>query len=85
MKEFETLQSFLDTTRHFYEKNPHVSNILRSNNIKFVSCMSRLLQAMESNDDFEMEKIRKQVKGDKTIANGIWIMEKIDEIKKGAK
>ncbi|MCC6866793.1 MAG: hypothetical protein IT280_11620 [Ignavibacteria bacterium] len=85
MKEFETLQSFLDTTRHFYEKNSHVSNILRSNNIKFVSCMSRLLKAMGSNDDFEMEKIRKLVKSDKTIANGIWITEKIDEIQKGAK
>src|SRR4030095_2621030 len=37
MKEFETLLSYLETTRHFYEKNPHVSNTLRSNNIKFVS------------------------------------------------
>jgi hypothetical protein len=85
MKEFETLLSYLETTRHFYEKNPHVSNTLRSNNIKFISCMSRLLSAIESNDDFELEKIRKLVKSDSTIANGLWIAEKIEEIKKGAK
>lgn len=84
MKEFETLLSYLETTRHFYEKNPHVSNTLRSNNIKFISCMSRLLSAIESNDDFELEKIRKLVKSDNTIANGQWIAEKIEKIKKGA-
>jgi hypothetical protein len=84
MKEFETLLSFLETTRHFYEKNPYVSDTLRSNNIKFVNCMSRILSAMESSDDFELEQIRKFVKNDKTVANGEWIAEKIGEIEKGA-
>jgi hypothetical protein len=83
MGEFETLRSFLDTAKYFYEKNPHISNTLRSNNIKFVSCMSRLLAAMESNDEFELEKIKKIAKEDKTMANGEWISEKIEEIKKG--
>ncbi len=84
MKEFETLLSYLETTRHFYEKNPYVSNVLRSNNIKFISCMSRLLSAIESNDDFEMDRIWKFVKGDKSVANGLWIAEKIEEMQKGA-
>ena len=79
MKEFETLLSFLDTTRHFYEKNPYVSNTLRSNNIKFISCMSRILSAMESKDDFELEKIRKLVQEDKTVANRDWLLDKINE------
>jgi hypothetical protein len=45
--------------------------------------MSRLLAAMESNDEFELEKIKKIAKEDKTMANGEWISEKIEEIKKG--
>lgn len=85
MKEFETLRSYLETAKHFYEKNPHVSNVLRGNNIKFIGCMNRLLSAIESNDDFEMEKILKFIKNDNTVANGLWIAEKIEEIKKGAK
>lgn len=80
MKEFETLISYLDSTKHFYEKNPYVSNTLRSNNLKFVGCMNRLLAAMESKDDFELEKIKKQVMEDKTIANRDWMADKIDEI-----
>lgn len=80
MKEFETLRNYLDTARHFYEKNPHVSNTLRNNNIKFVNCMSRMLGAMESNDGFELEKIRKFAKEDKTMANKEWIVDRIDEI-----
>jgi hypothetical protein len=80
MKEFETLRNYLDTARHFYEKNPHISNTLRNNNIKFVSCMSRFLAAMDSHDDFELEKIKKFALEDKTMANKEWIAEKIDEV-----
>lgn len=79
MKEIETLRSYFETTRHFYEKNPYVSNTLRSNNIKFISCMSRLLSAMESKDEFELEKLKKNLTEDQTIANNIWMIEKIDE------
>ena len=83
MNEFETLLSFLETTRVFYEKNRYVSNTLRNNNIKFVSCMSRILSARESKDDFELQKIRKFVNEDKTVANKDWMLQKIDEIKLG--
>lgn len=81
IKEFETLRSYLDTAKHFYEKNPHVSNTLRNNNIKFVNCMNRLLEAIESNDSFELEKIKVLAGEDKTMANKDWIVEKIEELK----
>ncbi len=81
MREFETLRSFLDTAKHFYEKNPHISDTLRGNNIKFVNCVSRLIGAMESMDLFELEKIKDLAREDITMANKEWIIEKIEEIK----
>lgn len=84
MKEFETLRSFLDTAKHFYEKNPHISNTLRANNIKFVNCMNKLVEANETGNIYEIEKIIKSARDDKNMANKEWIIEKAEEIKKGA-
>jgi len=84
LNDIELLIYNIDSARNFFNTNKTVPDNLRGNYIKFLNCLNRLVALKENYDEFELEKLRKTVEADKSISLDEWLIEKIDEIKKGA-
>ncbi|RPI18960.1 MAG: hypothetical protein EHM58_03635 [Ignavibacteriae bacterium] len=80
LNEIETLLNYIDSTKHFFNKNISIGSQLKENYIRFTGYLYKLVMAKENNDEFEIDKLLKTVRNDLAIPNGEWLLEKIEEV-----
>ncbi|HEY3251005.1 MAG TPA: hypothetical protein VGK25_07790, partial [Ignavibacteria bacterium] len=78
--EIPTLLYHIDSAKQFVSKNSSLGKSTRINFNIFLNFMSRFLQLSENNNKYELEMLKKEILQDKSAINGIWLVEKIDEI-----
>ena len=81
LNETEAVLSQIDSTKHFVNKNPSFTSKTKTNYIKSLNLLNRLITANYNNDADEIEFIRKAVEEDSEIILGKWLLEKIEELK----
>lgn len=69
----------LDSYRHFLSKNKSVQKQNKSQSEAFCNHVGKLFKFRESNDIYEIENFRKEIKADRNI-HKFWILDKIKEI-----
>ncbi len=84
LREFEQLFYQIDSAKHFINGSNLLSKYTKTNFLRFLNILTKLVNAMEDNDDTGIEQIRQKLKSDPELTFGDWLTEKIDEIKKGA-
>lgn len=83
--EYEIFLYHIDSMKHFLNKNKFLGEYFKKTYLKSLNCLTRLLHAREKNDSIEAELLEKTIRSDSQIQMGEWMLEKIEEIKKGKK
>ena len=83
--EFEIFLNQIDSMKHFLNKNKMLGDYFKRTYSKTLNYLTKLLQVREKNDYIEAEMLENTIKGEKQIQMSEWMLEKIAEIRKGAK
>jgi hypothetical protein len=81
LNEIETVITQIDSAKHFLSNNVSFTNKTKSNYIKSLNLLNRLINAKVNNDSREIEIILKAVEEDRELALGRWLKEKIEALK----
>lgn len=74
----------IENAKKFVQNSQSLGKLTRVNFNRFLDYLKKLLAAMEKNDAFEFKKLDEEIKNNKSIINYSWLVEKIEELKKGA-
>jgi hypothetical protein len=80
--EIPTLVYYIDSVKQFINKNPTLGKITRSSFDDFLKCLKKLVSLREKNDNFELEKLKKEIEKDRGMMNRGWLLEKVEELEK---
>jgi hypothetical protein len=81
LNETETVLAQIDSTRKFVLNSKSITDYRKKNFIKSLNLLNKLITAKLNNDKVELEAIRKAAIEDRKLIFGIWLIEKIDELK----
>jgi len=84
MGETELLMYQVDSARHFISGAAGLSEITRTNFLRFLNYLTNLVNAIEKRDKLEIEMIESKLNNDPELPFGEWLLMKIAEINKGA-
>ena len=81
-----TLHYNVESAKQFVSKNTSLGKVTRKRFSHFLDSLKKLLVIMERPDLKNIDKLRKEVESDHEMVNGLWLLEKIAELKtkKGA-
>jgi hypothetical protein len=85
LNETEPFYSHIDSYRHFIQNNKLVHNNVRepiNNYILYAKKIFDMKNSLNQDSEFEMQKIRNEILNTKAIINKLWLLRKIDELKK---
>ena len=78
-KEFEPLQSLLDSTRHYLKRRREVLSIHYDRYSMFLKYIGMLLKAMEG-DKSKLMILKKELKKNSNVIAKEWLMEKAEQL-----
>ncbi len=81
LNEIEAVISLIDSTKHFLNKSTSFTDISKTNFIKSLNLLNRLVNAKINNDKDEIELILKAVEEPKGLSLGRWLLTKTRELK----
>ncbi len=85
MRDINSLMYQIDSTRHFLNSNPSISEESKRNFLQFTLFVNRLMTKLDDCVKLDLELFRKEIESEKTLINKSWFYEQIDIMKKGAK
>ncbi len=84
LREFEQLFYQIDSAKHFINGSNSLSEYTKTNFLRFLNYLTNLVNAMESDDTSEIGLIRHKLENDPELPFAEWLIDKINEIQKGA-
>jgi hypothetical protein len=84
LREFEQLFYQIDSAKHFINVSNSLSEFTKTNFLRFLNYLTNLVNAMESSDSTEIGLIKHKLENDPELPFGEWMIDKINEIQKGA-
>jgi hypothetical protein len=85
MRDIEQLIYQIDSAKHFINSANSLSEYTRTNFLRFLNYLTRLLSAMDKKDINEIDFLKKKLAEDRELPFGEWLINKISEIKKELK
>jgi hypothetical protein len=80
LNEIETLLHNIDSSKHFINNNPSVSDIVRVHAHNFFKYLLKLSFIKESNDTVEAGILRNEIEKTREISSKKWLLEKLSEL-----
>lgn len=80
--ETEILLNYIDSTRHFLNKNESLGREIRDNYVRFINYLNKMALLRNSRDDFEVNKLAKAIQEDMSSPSIEWLLKKVNEIMK---
>jgi hypothetical protein len=80
LNEQETLLHYIDSTKHFLNSNPAISEIIRIQVHTFIKYIFKIVFLRENRDPAEIDAIKKEISSIEEIASKKWLLEKLDEL-----
>ena len=78
--ETETLLNIIDSSKHFINNNPSVSEIVRIHAHNFFKYLQKLVFVKESKDTVEIRILKNEIENNKEISSKKWLLEKLSEL-----
>ena len=83
LKLYDTAITFIDSYKHYLKEKTEIPSRYKILHKNFVSIVNKLLKIKCSNDNSEASKLNIDVEEYKNILKNNWILDKIDEVKRG--
>jgi hypothetical protein len=81
LNETEAVISLIDSTKHFLNNNSAFTELTKTNYLKSLNLLNRLVKVKLNNDTDEMEYILKEAREPRGLGIGWWLETKVDELK----
>jgi hypothetical protein len=82
LKNFDSLLSYIDSSKHFFKKNKSVSDQHQKSFGKFYYFLMQLISVNEKTDLHSIHVIKKEILALKELENKNWLLKKVEEIEK---
>ncbi|MBE2217561.1 MAG: hypothetical protein IAE90_05120 [Ignavibacteria bacterium] len=80
LNDMETLLNYIDSTKHFLNCNPSISEVIRIQIHTFIKYVHKIVFLRESKDLAEINSIKKEITSIEEIASKRWLLEKLAEL-----